>query len=79
MFSTINIGIGCTMVGLSQLVIGLVLNLRQKDEQKEDDFVERGSIYIVIAAIGVLAAALTFWRSMYTKKQDEGNFDEEKP
>jgi ABC-type uncharacterized transport system permease subunit len=27
MFSTINIGIGCTVVGISQFIIGLVLNL----------------------------------------------------
>lgn len=32
MFSTINIGIGCAMVGLSQFIIGLVLNLREENE-----------------------------------------------
>jgi len=34
--------------------------------------VERGSIYIVIAGIGVLAAILTFARSIYVKKEDDG-------
>lgn len=31
MFSTINIGIGCAMVGVSQFIIGLVLNIGEKD------------------------------------------------
>lgn len=71
MFSTINIGIGCAMVGISQFIIGLVLNLGNKDDKEEDQFVERGSIYIVIAGIGVLAAVLTFVRSTYAKDEDE--------
>ena len=36
MFSTINIAIGCAMVGLSQFVIGLVLNLKEKQDVEED-------------------------------------------
>ena len=36
MFSTINIAIGCAMVGLSQFAIGLVLNLKGKKEVEED-------------------------------------------
>lgn len=58
------------MVGISQFIIGLVLNLGNKDDQSEDEFVERGSIYIVIAGIGVLAAVLTFVRSTYTKEEE---------
>ena len=71
MFSTINIGIGCAMVDISQFVIGLVLNTRSKDEQKQDEFVQKGSIYIVIAGIGVLTAILTFWRSKYEKSDEQ--------
>ncbi len=71
MFSTINIAIGCAMVGLSQFIIGLVLNLGEEKEGEEDEFVEKGSIYFVIAGIGVLAAVLTFIRSLYVRKEED--------
>lgn len=32
MFSTINIGIGCAMVGISQFIIGLVLNISEEGQ-----------------------------------------------
>jgi len=35
MFSTINIGIGCTVVGLSQFAIGLVLNMNGSGQKKD--------------------------------------------
>lgn len=66
MFSTINIGIGCAFVGLSQFAIGLALNLNGNSKEKDQSsFVQGGSIYIVIAGISMLAAALTFTRSLY--------------
>lgn len=58
------------MVGITQFIIGLVLNLGNKEDKTEDAFVERGSIYIVIAGIGVLAAVLTFIRSTYAKDEE---------
>jgi hypothetical protein len=36
MFSTINIAVGCAMVGISQLVIGFVLNLGENSKNKND-------------------------------------------
>ncbi len=41
MLSTINIGIGCTMVGISQFSIGLALNLGG-DHGTTDEFVSHG-------------------------------------
>lgn len=37
MFSTINIGIGCAMVGLSQFIIGLILNLGDKIDHDDTE------------------------------------------
>lgn len=66
MFSTINITIGCAMVGMSQFAIGLVLNLGESSKDKKDnDFIAKGGIYFVIAAIAVVAAILTFVRSWF--------------
>ncbi len=68
MFSTINIGIGCTMFGISQFIIGLVLNTKSSQAEKDDGFVKSGSIYFVIAGISAFAAILTYWRSLYVEK-----------
>ena len=41
MLSTINIGIGCTMVGISQFSIGLALN-QEGDHGTTDEFISHG-------------------------------------
>ncbi len=73
MFSTINIAVGCAMVGISQLVIGFVLNLGENSKNKNDgEFISKGGIYFVIAAIAVVAAVLTFFRSWFNDKIQTG-------
>jgi hypothetical protein len=36
MFSTLNIGLGCAMVGLTQFIIGLVLNIGEDIDHDHD-------------------------------------------
>ncbi len=72
MFSTANIAIGCTMVGIFQLIIGVVMHLGQSKDDDDDpnndsDFIKKGLVYFVIAGMGILAALITFVRSFYTK------------
>lgn len=57
MFSTANIGIGCTMVGIFQLIIGVVMHLGgsndDDDPNNDSDFIKKGLVYFVIAGMGI--------------------------
>ena len=61
MISTINIGIGCTLVGISQFIIGFVLHMGEKHEHSDETkLVKSGNIYIIICMIAVIASIFTF-------------------
>lgn len=71
MFSTINIGIGSALVGISQFIIGLSLHLGAQDGGNEEKLVKKGLIYIVIGCIAIVATIITFIRTCYDKAVPE--------
>ncbi len=76
LLSTVNIGLGCALVGLFQLVIGVVIHFAGK-ELKSGEVVnlERQGhhshklIYAVIAGMAVVAMGLTFARAHFVRRE----------
>lgn len=71
MFSTINIGIGSALVGISQFIIGLSLHLGAQNGGNEEKLITKGLIYIVIGCIAIIATIVTFMRTCYDRAVPE--------
>jgi heme/copper-type cytochrome/quinol oxidase subunit 2 len=72
LFSTVNIGLGCFLVGIFQLVIGFVIHLSSNNSEGNTKKPHNHRmIYVVIALLAVIAIALTFLRTYYSKKEKD--------
>jgi hypothetical protein len=69
MLSTINIGVGCALVGVLQLIIGVIMHLGEDHSKTNLERKAMGgkAIYVVIAVMGIIAMVLTYARS-YVKE-----------
>jgi hypothetical protein len=72
LLSTVNIGLGCFLVGIFQLVIGVVIHL-SSDHSKEtgEKSHNHRMIYVVIGLLAVVAMTLTFLRTYLSQKGNE--------
>lgn len=64
MFSTINIAVGTSVVGLSQFIIGLSLDLGSTDGSSAQ-IVKKGLIYVVIGGIAFIATTMALIRTCF--------------
>lgn len=68
MLATVNIGIGSCLVGIFQLVIGIVVWMGHKSQtiiggQNQHNY---GIVYVIIAIFGIVAMGLTYGRVYFT-------------
>jgi len=77
MLSTINIAVGCGLVAIFQLIIGVILHL-----QTHTDFsllpkgikikiADHGMIYVAIAIFGIISMILTFLRTKVSSMKNK--------
>ncbi len=74
MLATVNIGIGCCLVGLFQLVIGGVIHLGRHHTDVIAEKEQRhnyGVVYVIIAIFGIVAMVLTFVRAYFTQHRSD--------
>lgn len=67
MLAIVNIGIGSCLVGIFQLVIGIMVWMGHKSQtttgaQNQHNY---GVVYVIIAIFGIVAMGLTFGRVYY--------------
>jgi len=71
----VNIGLGCALVGIMQLVVGLVVYYgSNRSHSLRSRFIETHQhrlIYLVIAVLAVIAMGLTWARTFFSRKEQK--------